>query len=79
MYSRAHKYLQRNDIYARHYYWRSYTQQEIDLIEEIGTETVAYELKYRNQKVKKPSVFDTDYPDVPFRVISGGELGGFVY
>jgi predicted AAA+ superfamily ATPase len=73
------KYLQRNDIYARHYYWRSNTQQEIDLIEEIGTNTAAYEFKYRDQKVKKPSVFATDYPDVPFSAISRGELSGFLY
>lgn len=73
------KYLQRNDIYARHYYWRSNTQQEIDLIEEIGTNTAAYECKYKDQKVKKPSVFATDYPEIPFTVVSKGTLSGFVY
>lgn len=73
------KYLQRTDTYARHYYWRSDTKQEIDLIEEIGTDTVGYEFKYKNQKVKKPSVFTADYPDVPFQVVSRDQLGGFVY
>jgi uncharacterized protein len=73
------KYLQRADTYTRHYYWRSDTKQEIDLIEEIGTDTVAYEFKYKDQKVKKPTVFATGYPDVPFRVISRGQLSGFIY
>lgn len=73
------KYLQRSDTYARQYYWRSKTQQEIDWIEEIGTETAAYEFKFKDQKVKRPSVFTTDYPDVPFTVISKDQLSGFIY
>ncbi len=73
------KYLQKSDIYARHYYWRSNTQQEIDLIEEIGTTTTAYECKYKDQKVKKPTVFATDYPEIPFQVVSTERLGGFIY
>jgi predicted AAA+ superfamily ATPase len=73
------KYLQKQDTYARHYYWRSYTQQEIDLIEEIGTQTAAYEFKYKFQKVKKPPAFNTEYPDVPFHVISSSEFSSFLY
>lgn len=73
------KYLQRAGVYARHYYWRSYTQQEIDLIEEVGTTVKAYEFKYKDQKVKKPSGFTTSYPDVPFQVISKNDLAGFVF
>lgn len=73
------KYLQRAGTYARHYYWRSETKQEIDLIEEIGTNTVAFEFKYSDQKVKKPSVFAREYPDVPFSVVSRGNTSGFLY
>ncbi|HUB93957.1 MAG TPA: ATP-binding protein [Verrucomicrobiae bacterium] len=73
------KYLQRADTYARQYYWRSDTKQEIDLVEEIGTETAAYEFKYKEQQVKKPSVFGTEYPDVPFHVVSRGQISGFLY
>ena len=73
------KYLQRADTHVRHYYWRSDTKQEIDLIEEVGTETTAFEFKYKDQKVKKPSVFGNDYPDVPFNVVGKGSLAGFIY
>ena len=73
------KYLERHDTYARHAYWRSYTQQEVDLIEEVGTATSAYEFKYGGQQVKKPSAFEAEYPDIPFRVVSRGSMGGFVY
>ena len=73
------KYLQRHGTYARHYYWRSDTKQEIDLIEEIDTDTAAYECKYSDQKVKKPTVFAAEYPDVPFHVVSKDQLSGFIY
>ena len=73
------KYLQKAGVYARHYFWRSYTQQEVDLVEEIGTDTAAYEFKYKEQKAKVPSAFAADYPDVPFKVIDKSKLSGFVY
>ena len=73
------KYLQKQGTYARYYYWRSDTKQEIDLIEEIGTDTTAYEFKYKDQRVKKPTVFGNDYPDVPFSVVSKDRIGGFLY
>jgi predicted AAA+ superfamily ATPase len=73
------KYLQKQGTYARYYYWRSATKQEIDLIEETGTDTVAYEFKYKDQKVKKPTVFGADYSDVPFCVVSRDRIAGFLY
>ena len=74
-----YKYLQKQATYARHYYWRSNTQQEVDLVEEIGTDTNAYEFKYKDQKAKKPSVFATDYPDVQFSVVSQHQISDFIY
>lgn len=73
------KYLQRSDTYARHYFWRSRTQQEVDLVEEIGTETAAYEFKYQLQKpVKTPSGFARAYPDVAFAAVTKRDLAGFL-
>ncbi len=74
-----YKYLQKQATFARHYYWRSVTRQEIDLIEEVGTNISAYEFKYKDQKVKKPSVFDAEYPNVQFSVISQKQITGFIY
>ena len=74
-----YKYLQKQSTYARHYYWRSTTQQEIDLVEEIGTDTFAYEFKYKDQNVKKPSVFEAVYPNIPFSVVSKGQVSNFIY
>ncbi len=73
------KYLQKMNIYARHYFWRSYTRQEIDLVEEICVNTGAYEFKFKDQKAKVPSTFAADYPDVPFKVIGKDTLSDFIY
>ena len=55
---------QRDRIYARHYYWRSRDKQEIDLIEEVGQQTAAYEFKWSKQP-NFPRGFDVAYPEVP--------------
>lgn len=82
------KYLQKNDVYARHYFWRSYTQQKVDLVEEIGVDTAAFEFKYKfnlkkeqltRRQLKVPSAFATDYPGVPFKVIDTASFDGFIY
>ena len=73
------KYLQRHKIWARHYFWRSYTRQEVDLVEEVDTATAAYEFKYKGQNAKVPSGFKAAYPDVPFTVIASGQFTGFLY
>lgn len=73
------KYLQRNKIWARHYFWRSYTRQEVDLVEEIGTTTAAYEFKHKDQKVKIPTGFAKAYPEVSFKVITSTRFDDFLY
>ncbi|MFT4024272.1 MAG: ATP-binding protein [Flavihumibacter sp.] len=53
------------------YFWRNYNQQEVDLVEVENGQISAYEFKYSpSRKCKKPSAFDTAYPDVPFSVIT---------
>ncbi len=73
------KYLQRASIYARHYFWRSYTGQEVDLVEEIGTDTQAYEFKYKNPVVRLPSSFARAYPEVPLKGVTKDSFAGFLY
>ncbi|MEE1947174.1 ATP-binding protein [Pedobacter sp. KR3-3] len=48
--------------FAKYYFWRSFQQQEIDLIEEIDGETNAIEIKWNdNKKVKFPTTFTANY------------------
>jgi hypothetical protein len=51
------------------YYWRTYDQQEIDLIEESGTNLAAFELKWNKNKVKIPTAWKNNYNDAAFEVI----------
>jgi predicted AAA+ superfamily ATPase len=51
------------------YFWRTYDQQEIDLVEEKDSLLNAYEMKWKNQHVKKPVAFSKAYTDAGFEVI----------
>jgi len=51
------------------YFWRTYDQQEIDLIEEAEGNMQAWETKWKEQKVKAPAAFSKAYPGAPFNII----------
>ena len=57
-------------IYSNDYFWRTYDQQEIDLIEERDGNLFAYEFKYSPRKVKAPKAWEKNYPGATFDVIS---------
>lgn len=73
------KFLQSKRQWARHYFWRSYSRQEVDLVEEQGTATTAYEFKYKHKTVWVPSGFATAYPNVPYHVVSAQQFSGFLF
>jgi len=55
-----------------YYFWRTYDQQEIDLIEEQGGVLTGYECKYSSRKGSAPPrAFTEAYPDSKFVPISG--------
>jgi hypothetical protein len=52
------------------YFWRTYDQQEIDLIEEKNGKLSAFEFKFNpNKKVKVPGGWKKGYPNADFQVI----------
>src|SRR3989344_4416128 len=54
-----HSYLQTS---VNHYFWRTYDQQEIDLIEEKGGKITGYEMKWNpKRKHRVPKVFLSSY------------------
>lgn len=57
-------------IFSNDYFWRTYDQQEIDLIEEREGKLFAYEFKYSPRKIKAPKAWEKAYPDSSFQVIS---------
>jgi len=52
------------------YFWRTYDQQEIDLIEEKSGGLSAFEFKWNpKKKVKAPGAWTRVYPEASFEVI----------
>lgn len=54
-----------------YYFWRTYDQQELDLIEIRTKKLAAFEFKYSSKKTPKvPIAFSKAYPDASFNVIN---------
>jgi uncharacterized protein len=65
---KRNRYLKEN---VEYYFWRSYNQQEIDLIEIRDGKIHAIEFKYApDRKVKIPTAFSASYPDASFERIA---------
>ena len=54
---------------ANLYFWRTYDQQEIDLIEVENEEIKAFEFKWGEGKAAIPTAFKKHYPNAVFSVI----------
>lgn len=52
------------------YFWRTYDQQEIDLIEEQNGTLTAIEMKSGNKRPSAPKAFAKAYPDAVFSVLN---------
>ena len=52
------------------YFWRTYDNQEIDLIEENSDSLTALEFKWGNKNPNVPGVFKEAYPSATFDVIN---------
>lgn len=66
--------------YANFYFWRTYDQKEIDLIEEKQGELSAYEFKWREGEANTKSAkeFASVYPNSHFQVVNQSNFDGFL-
>ena len=64
------KHRQMHEIAANVYFWRTYDQQEIDLVEERDGKLFGYELKWSQGKVKPPKAWLEMYGNASFEVIN---------
>lgn len=65
------KYQQYTGMHSNNYFWRTYQQQEIDLIEEHSGRLDAFEIKWSTtKKVKAPAAWVNAYPDSTYKVIT---------
>ena len=64
---------------AEYFFWRTYDQQEIDLIETVNKEMNAFEFKYKERKkVKIPAFFAKNYSEAIFQVITPDNYLDFI-
>lgn len=69
------EYKQRN---VSVYFWRTHNKQEIDRLEEQNNQLNAFEYKWGQTKIKKPTEFDSAYPDASFEVINRDNYMDFI-
>ena len=58
------------NIIANNYFWRTYSQQEIDWVEEREGNLYGYEIKWKPVKVKAPSDWQKTYKNSYFEIIN---------
>lgn len=64
--------LKRNhymQLRRNYYFWRTYQQKEIDLIEEYNENIEAFEFKYAPQQYRPPKSFTEGYKDASYKLI----------
>jgi len=67
-------------IYANVYFWRTYDQQEVDLVEERDGKLFGYEFKWsQNKAVRPPKNWGSAYPNSEFGVINPGNYQDFIF
>jgi hypothetical protein len=73
------KYLEYANISNNKYFWRSYTQQEVNYIEEENNQLSAFEFKFNSKNLNKPpSSFDRSYPHANYQLINKDNWVDFV-
>ncbi|KAF2328282.1 ATP-binding protein [Flavobacterium nitrogenifigens] len=66
-------------IKTNNYFWRTYDQQELDWLEEIGDKLEGFEFKWNeNKKAKIPTAFAKAYPEADFTVVNKSNYLDFI-
>lgn len=63
---------------ANNYFWRTYRQQELDLVEEREGRLFGYEMKWGKAKVKPPTEWLAAYPEAAFALVNQDNYLEFV-
>lgn len=61
---------QRKDLSPNQYFWRTYSQKEIDYLEERDGKLYAFEFKWNKKKTKIPKEFLNAYKNAEFEIIN---------
>jgi len=73
------KYMTYSSDVVNRYFWRTYSQQEIDLIEERGKQLSGYEFKWSpSRRPKVPTEWTREYPRASYTVVTPENYQEFV-
>jgi predicted AAA+ superfamily ATPase len=73
------KFQSYKNLLVNNYFWRTYSQQELDWIEDRGGKLYGYEFKWNEHKIPKvPSAWRENYPDADFIVINPGNYSDWI-
>lgn len=72
---KRNQYAQEN---TQSYFWRTHSQQEIDLIEAEGDALEAFEFKWGQSAAKVPPMFSKNYPGASFTCVHPGNYLDFI-
>lgn len=73
------KYLARNNRNVNQYFWRTYSQKEIDYVEEFNGSYLSVEFKWNSKKIPKlPKTFSEKYKSEKFEIISSDNFLDFL-
>jgi hypothetical protein len=70
-----HEYKQ---LYGNMYFWRTYSQQELDLVEERDGKLSGYEFKWSKKSIAAPPQWSALYPDAGHQVIHSDNYLDFI-
>ena len=65
-------------IYANNYFWRTWSQKEVDFIEEREGKLFGYEFKWKDKAAKAPREWLDAYPEAEFQIINPENYLDFV-
>ena len=67
-----------NTILHNSFFWRTWDQKEIDLVEERDGKLFGYEFKFGNKSPKAPDLWTETYPEAEFEVINKNNYLDFI-
>lgn len=72
------KHNEYKKISTNYYFWRTYDQKEIDLIEENSGKLFGFEMKWTNKKTKSPKLWLETYENAEYKEINRDNYLDFV-
>lgn len=65
-------------LLCNNYFWRTYQQQEVDMVEECDGNLYGFEFKWNSKKVKPPKAWLETYPEASFEAINRDNYLDFI-